>query len=106
MNKQDGIEGRALEFYFEEVETRINGVDEDVVTLMTNFARTETATITAQRDRLKEAMLELVDKAERLVGFCLYCDMDGLENASEPERTMLAPALAKAKALIDDNGDA
>ena len=103
MNRRDGIEERA-EAFGDKDHPCCEGFN--CYVCVADFTRTETATITAERDRLKEAMLELVDKAERLVGFCLYCDMDGLENASEPERTMLAPALAKAKALIDDNGDA
>ncbi len=100
MNKQDGIEERASAMIDKPFGVR------SMESLMADFARAETAKLTAERDRLKEALRELVDKAERLVGFCLYCDMDGLEKASEPERTMLAPALAKAKeALIDDNGE-
>ena len=95
MNKQDGIEGRALEFYFEEVETRINGVDEDVVTLMTNFARTETATITAERDRLKEALrsIQHITDGHGCGRYRVLC--------SACEATRIA-----MEALIDDNGDA
>lgn len=53
-----------------------------------------------RRDKMLSA---LVEAGRSAVAFFLHCDMDGLENASEPERRQLETALDAFEALEGEN---